>query len=161
MFAEALKRLSHADYASTNGEPAMNIQLLRLSEYCLAAKTGTLRFLERRGELLLGLLGIGLLIAGLHEVSFAQSTVELSRSEANFDDGLIRGSVGNLFKLIEGAFGALVMVVSGLGAIIASAMGAYRAAVGLLVVAVGSFILRSLVSLFFGTEFEGFDPENG
>jgi hypothetical protein len=45
------------------------------------------------------------------------------------------------------------MVVAGLGAIISAAFGAYRAAVGMLVVAVGAFILRALVSLFFGTQF--------
>jgi len=46
------------------------------------------------------------------------------------------------------------MVVAGLGAIISAAMGAYRASVGMIVVAVGSFILRSLVSLFFGVGFD-------
>ena len=49
------------------------------------------------------------------------------------------------------------MVVAGLGAIVAAAMGAYRAAVGMLVVAVGAFILRALVSLFFGTDYADFD----
>ena len=48
------------------------------------------------------------------------------------------------------------MLVAGLIAIIAAAMGAYRAAVGMLVVAVGAFILRSLVSLFFGENFEAY-----
>ncbi len=71
----------------------------------------------------------------------------------DFDETLIRNSVGNLFKLIEGAFGALIMVVAGLGAIVAASMGAYRASVGMLVVALGAFILRALVSLFFGTDF--------
>lgn len=70
-----------------------------------------------------------------------------------FDEGMITCAVGALFRLIEGHFGALVMVVSGLGAIIAAAMGGYRAAVGMLVVAVGSFILRALVGLFFGGHF--------
>lgn len=63
----------------------------------------------------------------------------------------IKNAVARLFMLIEGAFGALIMVVAGLGAIAAASMGAYRAAVGMLVVAVGAFILRSLVSLFFGS----------
>jgi len=71
----------------------------------------------------------------------------------NFDPELIEGAVGNLFMLIEGSFGALIMVVSGIGAIIAASMGAYRAAVGMLVVALGAFILRALVSLFFGSTF--------
>lgn len=76
-----------------------------------------------------------------------------SCARPSFDPELIEGAVGNLFMLIEGSFGALIMVVSGLGAIIAAAMGAYRAAVGMLVVALGAFILRALVSLFFGGPF--------
>lgn len=80
-----------------------------------------------------------------------------SYSQAQFDDALIRSSVGMLFKLIEGSFGALIMVVSGLGAIVAASMGAYRASVGMIVVAVGSFILRSLVSLFFGADFQDYE----
>lgn len=74
-----------------------------------------------------------------------------SCAQPDFDPELIEGAVGLLFRLIEGAFGALIMVVAGLGAIIAAAMGAYRASLGMLVVALGAFILRALVSLFFGT----------
>jgi hypothetical protein len=80
-----------------------------------------------------------------------------SCSEAGLEEDLIRNAVGNLFMLIEGAFGALIMVVAGLGAIVASAMGAYRAAVGMLVVAVGAFILRALVSLFFGVDYASYE----
>ena len=99
------------------------------------------------------LFGLVLLVAGLVQFSLAQQGPMGSWSEAGFDDQLIRNSVGNLFKLIEGAFGALVMVIAGLFAIIAAAIGSYRAALGMLVVAVGAFILRALVSLFFGTDF--------
>ena len=55
-----------------------------------------------------------------------------------------------LLELIEGSFGALIMIVAGLVAIIASAMGAYRAAMSALVVAIGAFILRTMVDVFFG-----------
>ena len=117
---------------------------------------------EKHATALLLLFGIGLLGGGLAELSHAQgATGTGSFSEADFDDSLIRFSVGNLFKLIEGAFGALIMVVAGLGAIVAAAMGAYRAAVGMLVVAVGAFILRALVSLFFGTDYEASDFGTG
>ena len=68
-----------------------------------------------------------------------------------YDPTKIECGVDSLFKLIEGAFGALVMVTAGLGAIISAAVGAYRASVSMLVVAVGAYILRALVSLFFGT----------
>lgn len=104
------------------------------------------------------LLGVMLLSGGLVGLSQAQGPGPIgSFTEAQYDDTLIRNAVGNLFKMVEGAFGALIMVVSGLGAIIASAMGAYRAAVGMLVVAVGSFILRSLVSLFFGSDYQDYE----
>lgn len=89
------------------------------------------------------------LVLGIFDNSLAITTT----ATPEFEPELIQCAVANLFKLIEGAFGALIMVVSGIGAIIAAAMGAYRASLGMLVVAVGSFILRSLVSLFFGTDF--------
>lgn len=105
-------------------------------------------------------LGVFLITTGIVGMSFGQGLGQGptgSFSEANFQDDLIRSGVGNLFRLIEGAFGALIMVVAGLGAIIAAAMGAYRAALGMLVVALGAFILRALVSLFFGTQFQVYD----
>ena len=107
---------------------------------------------------LLLMFGSCLLISGVVDISNAQGDGPTnSFTEAAYDDELVRNAVGNLFKLIEGAFGALIMVVAGLGAIVAAAMGAYRAAVGMLVVAVGAFILRALVSLFFGTDYADFD----
>ena len=112
---------------------------------------------ERHASTLLLMLGFTLLVGGMSDLSIAQDGPSGSFTEAAFEDDLIRASVGNLFKLVEGAFGALVMVVAGLGAIIAAAMGAYRAAVGMLVVAVGAFILRALVSLFFGTRYDDYE----
>jgi hypothetical protein len=107
------------------------------------------------------LLAIGLLLlgGGVIDLSLAQVRGQGptgSFTEANYDDELVRAGVGNLFRLIEGAFGALIMVVAGLGAIIAAAMGAYRAALGMLVVALGAFILRALVSLFFGQQYDAY-----
>ncbi|MFN8391990.1 MAG: hypothetical protein U0136_16995 [Bdellovibrionota bacterium] len=114
-------------------------------------------FAEKHATAIMLFVGVALLTGGLTELSAAQGRGPSNTfSEADFDDTLIRNSVGNLFKLIEGAFGALIMVVAGLGAIVAAAMGAYRAAVGMLVVAVGAFILRALVSLFFGTDYQDY-----
>ncbi len=116
--------------------------------------------LQRHASAAMLVLGLVLLTGGSLELLAAQGGGPSgSFSEAAFEDDLIRNSVGNLLKLIEGAFGALVMIVAGLIAIIAAAMGAYRAALGMLVVAVGSFILRALVSLFFGSDFGDFDSE--
>jgi hypothetical protein len=67
-------------------------------------------------------------------------------------DGRIFEVTARIFELIEGNLGALIMVTAGLAAIVSAALGAYRAAVGLLVVAVGAFILRSLVDIFFNFE---------
>ena len=41
------------------------------------------------------------------------------------------------------------MVAAGIGAILSSAFGQYKAALSLLVVAVGAFILRSIIGTFF------------
>lgn len=76
--------------------------------------------------------------------------------EANYDDSLNRYAAGNLLWFIEGSFGALLMIGAGLGAIVAGAFGAYKAAISLLFVAVGAFILRALVSLFFGTNYDAY-----
>jgi hypothetical protein len=74
-----------------------------------------------------------------------------------YDDTLVRNAVGNLYRLIEGAFGALVVVAAGIGAIVAGVVGAYKAAFALFLTAVGAFILRAYVSLFFGTDYVSYD----
>ena len=107
---------------------------------------------------LLILFGLLILNSGIHTAALAQGAGPTgSFTEAALEDDLIRNAVGNLFKLVEGAFGALVMVVAGIGAISAASMGAYRACLGMIVVAIGSFILRALVSLFFGSDFVDFE----
>jgi hypothetical protein len=114
-------------------------------------------FIYKHANTMLLAAGVILLTLGVEGVAVAQDTY----SEAAYNDGLVRGAVGNIFALIEGAFGALIMVVSGLAAIVAAAMGAYRAAVAMLVVAVGAFILRALVSLFFGEDFTAIGVDGG
>lgn len=142
---------------SDKGEKVMKTltkkALVAYSSSCrlIHAKVQTLAL--HHANALLFVLGLGLVLGGVAEISSAQSS---TFSESDYNDTLVRNSVGNLFRLIEGAFGALVMVVSGLAAIVAAAMGAYRAAVGLLVVAIGAFILRALVSLFFGEDYDNF-----
>ena len=67
-------------------------------------------------------------------------------------DYRIHNVTQRIFELLEGNLGALIMVSAGLLAVISAAFGAYRAAVGLLAVAVGAFVLRSLVTIFFNFE---------
>ncbi len=133
----------------------------RIAEKFSAACTRVACGAEAHATPVMLAVGVVLLTGGLVELSLAQGGSgggpTGSWSEAAYDDTLVRNAVGNLFRLVEGAFGALVMVVAGLGAIVAAAMGAYRAAVGMLVVAVGAFILRALVSLFFGDNYQSFE----
>ncbi len=67
-------------------------------------------------------------------------------------DYRIHNVTQRMFELLEGNLGALIMVSAGLLAVVSAAFGAYRAAVGLLAVAVGAFVLRSLVTIFFNFE---------
>ncbi len=92
--------------------------------------------------------GVTLLSVGLTMDASAQ----FSGSNAVYNDSRIAEAVDMIMMHLQGSFGALVMVVTGLLAIISSALGNYKAALGLLVVAVGAFILRSLVSTFFNDE---------
>ncbi|NDC37711.1 MAG: hypothetical protein EBZ48_06625 [Proteobacteria bacterium] len=69
-----------------------------------------------------------------------------------FNDTRIANSVTTILAYLEGSFGALIMVVSGILAVLAAAFGQYKAAMGALVIAVGSFILRSFMHTFFNTE---------
>lgn len=107
---------------------------------------------KMQAQIGLFLLGVVLLSAGMEGVSFAQITSGETDSLGEYNDERISEAVNRIFGYLEGSFGALIMVAAGLGAIISSAFGQYRAALGLLVVAVGAFILRSLVSTFFNAD---------
>lgn len=93
--------------------------------------------------------GVALLSLGLAKAGHAQGLGEFDSGEVN--DERIAFAVEKIFKYLEGSFGVLVMVCAGLGAILSSAFGQYRAALGCLVVAVGAFILRAFVMTFFDT----------
>lgn len=90
--------------------------------------------------------GALLLLAGSEQLASAQGMV------ATYNDVRVANAVNALFLYIEGTFGALVMVAAGLAAILSAAFGQYRAALGLLVVAIGAFILRSVLSTFFNDQ---------
>ncbi|MDR1385635.1 MAG: hypothetical protein LBJ67_17570 [Planctomycetaceae bacterium] len=64
--------------------------------------------------------------------------------------------------LLEGAFGALVMVVAGLAAVVTAAMGAYKMAMSCVVIACGSYLVRAFLFLFFGEDIlDGCDFKTG
>jgi hypothetical protein len=95
-------------------------------------------------QLSLMLLGVGLIVGGAVVGADAQYT-----ARGNFNDARIAESADLVLTYLNGSFGALIMVASGVGAVISGAFGQYKAALGLLVVAIGSFIVRSLISTWF------------
>lgn len=62
-----------------------------------------------------------------------------------FDDAKYKAVCKAAMDYIEGDFGALLTAVAGTGAIVASAIGGFKTAWSLLVVAVGAFILRNFI----------------
>jgi hypothetical protein len=64
--------------------------------------------------------------------------------------GTFGQACNKMLLLVEGAFGALVAAAAGVAAIIAAALGGFKMAWALVVVAVGSFILRSFITIFNG-----------
>ncbi len=85
-------------------------------------------------------LGVALLVTGLANTSEAQPTYNTEQLDI---------TVCQILGLMEGSLGAFLTAVAGAGAIVASAFGAYRAGFSLIVVATSSFIIHSLVSLWF------------
>ena len=109
-------------------------------------------------QYMLFVFGVSVLTFGLADVSLAQVASvsitsgmdsELSPHDIVYTDDQIQKALVAILTMIEGSFGALVMVASGIGAILGSAFGQYRSALGCLVVAVGAFILRSVMFTFF------------
>ncbi len=90
--------------------------------------------------------GAALLSSGILADAIAQA------GPGNYNDERVAEVTNRIFAYTEGTFGALLMVAAGIGAIFSAAVGQYKAALGLLVVAVGAFILRSLVGTFFNDQ---------
>lgn len=105
-----------------------------------------------QAQLVLFAAGLGLLTFGLSkgvEAQLGGYGGPGAVHQIDYNDVRLSQSLNAILTYIEGTFGAMVMVAAGIGAILSSAFGQYRAALGLLVVAVGAFILRSLVGTFF------------
>lgn len=99
----------------------------------------------RQAQTILFAAGVTLLALGLsHDVLAASQG-----GVAEYNDTRITNALNMVLTYLEGSFGALVMAAAGIGAILSAAFGQYRAALSLMVVAIGAFILRSLMSTFF------------
>jgi uncharacterized membrane protein len=90
--------------------------------------------------------GTAIVVAGVVDDAMAQVS---SGAAIQYNAERIDAAVNAIMTYLEGAFGALIMAAAGVGAIMSAAFGQYKASLSLLVVAVGSFILRSLIGTFF------------
>lgn len=100
---------------------------------------------ENIARLLIFTAGFGLLYFGSTEYAHAS----IGNGHIIVDDTRLIEVLRAVLEYLEGSFGALIMVGAGVFAILSAAFGQYRAALGLLVVAIGSFTLRSFISTFF------------
>ncbi len=115
-------------------------------------KVGAFLSAPSKSHIQLMLLGIGVGLVSLGLVDSAMAQNNNGPRDLLIDNSAFRTATCAVFTYLEGSFGALVMVASGIGAILSAAFGQYRAALGLMVVAIGSFIIRSLTATFFGVD---------
>ena len=129
------------------GNITMNKTQIKKAYINASQKLGTMLVAPSARQVQLMLFGIGavLLVSGLTVEAVAY------QERSTYNDDRISEAADVILTYINGAFGALVMIACGVAAILSSAFGQYRAAMGLMVVAVGSFILRSLVNTWFNT----------
>ncbi len=122
---------------------------------------GAMRVAPSQGQLqaILFIAGIGILFAGTLDDAVSQITVgvigggtDWEEHDAIYNETAIAQAVNILLTYLEGSFGSLVMVGAGIAAILSSAFGQYRASLNCLVVAIGAFILRSVMATFFNME---------
>lgn len=99
---------------------------------------------EKQARMALFVFGVAILALGLTHEGMAQGAMG-----TKYNDSRIANAVNAIMTYLEGSFGALVMAASGIGAILSAAFGNFKAALSLMVVAVGAFILRSFMSTFF------------
>ena len=127
----------------------------KYKDVCTTAHVKGAALVAKHGQVLMFLGGVVLLTHGLESVSHAgggAAGAGAGNGHLEIDTKAIKGAYCGLIGLMKGSFGALITAVAGIGAIIASAVGAYRAAMNFIVVACGSFILQAMVDLFFDVD---------
>ena len=105
---------------------------------CVGSVVKTRQFFEKHANVCLFFFGMILLYAGSADIAHAGR-------------GTYAEACNGVLSLVEGTFGAMLTAIAGIAAIIAAAVGGFKMAWSLLVVAIGSFILRSFITLFNGT----------
>ncbi len=102
---------------------------------------------ERKVQAVLFVLAFTILLFGFTDGIAAQNG-----GGTKYNDAKIVNAVNAVLTYLEGSFGALVMAAAGIGAILSASFGQYKASLSLMVVAIGSFILRSIMSTFLNDE---------
>lgn len=102
---------------------------------------------EAQVRTIIFLAGISMLAISLSLDATAQGTG--GNTSTKYNDAKVANAVNAIMTYLEGSFGALIMAAAGIGAIMSAAFGQYKAALSLMMVAVGAFILRSIMSTFF------------
>lgn len=107
--------------------------------------------LERHQRFILFFFGLFLISSGILDFADAQNAGGITSGYHTGDKNKFSDVCKKIVEMHgkDGNYAALLTSLSGIAAIIASAMGGFKSAWGLLVVAIGSFILNSYRSLFF------------
>ena len=107
-------------------------------------------FYSRHAPRVLKLLWVSYLVFG--------GVVRAQPAPTPVDTSAIDEAICWLMYFQMGSYGALLLAVSGIGAVVGAAMGSYRAAMNCLVVGVGSWLIQPVADLMFNywpTDCEG------
>ncbi len=131
---------------------------------------------KQLSPLLIGVFGLVVMLSIFKSHTFTANSSHVSPSGAvsspragdlnpavflSYNEDLIRNGVGTIFRLIEGAFGALVMAASALLALFFVFRKKYRLGGTFVSLALAAFVLRSMVSLFFGYDYTDYSEGDG
>lgn len=134
-----------------------------LNNLSVRAYVSTSSLIERNQTFLLFILGSGLLFHSTQDSSLAQIAGG-GAGAGGAGGGITSGYTGLKYGEVcsrildmhaDGGYGSLLATIAGIGAIISSAMGGFKAAWGLIIVAISSFILDAYRTLFFGNSCGG------
>ncbi|MCC6934025.1 MAG: hypothetical protein IT292_12375 [Deltaproteobacteria bacterium] len=132
-----------------------------LSDFSIKHHTQVSNYMYHNRSKIILAQGCLLLAIGLVNIAQADAGLGGAGGSAGFDDKYIKDAICKVMDVIEGAFGALLMTVAGLGAIVSAAIGAYKSAMNCMIVALGSWVIRSFVTLYFGKEVFGDSCKSG
>jgi hypothetical protein len=111
--------------------------------------------LYRHANLILFCLGIFIITYGISDFVNAQPSTNGVGGGGSGSGGsgeaskIIKEQLCKILGLLQGTFGALILIVAGLAAVVTAAMGAYKLAMACVVIACGAFVIESFQILFF------------